>query len=401
VTGLLEDAIGGLLERRQYECAVTSTFAGLRTILDDWNRLFITSETTNGFAHPEWLMAWAEQYVDDGDLCVVTVRVGGEIVGLAPFHRLRRPALPPQARLVPGARVLRLLGTGHGTEITELPEILTRDAHSRTILRAIVRGLLDLVEDWDWADLTLTPEQGWFDSEWIAPAGQRTKAFALHKATRACVVAPLASSWDEYRLALRRNVRESIRRGENRLRRAGHEWRLVDDFPNDAAVEDALQHLTVLHNARAALRRGPCHSSHLENADARGFLQDAVVRLAATGNATPALLEVDGQVVAARLLLHAGQSTFFSLGGFDPTWWDYGVATTLMAETLRARIASGDVIANLSATPDRPKLRWSRELRMHQDFALVREDRRSRFAFGAFWIARAMMQSRSARMTRP
>jgi len=383
----------GVLEERHYECAVTSTFAALRTIVDEWNQLFISSETTNGFAHPEWLTAWAEQYVDDGDLCIVTVRAGGELVGLAPFHRLRRPVLPPRARLLPRARVLRLLGTGHGTEITELPEILTRKADSGSILRALVRGLLDVVDDWDWVDVTLTPEQGWFDSEWIAPAGQRTRAFAVHKTTRACVVAPLASSWVAYRSGLGRNVRESIRRSENRLKRNGHNWRLVDAFTNDTAVEEALQHLTVLHNARAALRRGPHHSSHLDDADARRFLQDAVVRLAATGNATPALLEVDGQVVAARLLLHAGRSTFFSLGGFEPTWWDYGVATTLMAEALRARIASGDVIANLSMSPDRPKLRWSRELRLHQDFALVRKDRCSRLAFGAFWIARGATQS--------
>jgi CelD/BcsL family acetyltransferase involved in cellulose biosynthesis len=102
------------------------------------------------------------------------------------------------------------------------------------------------------------------------------------------------------------------------------------------------------------------------------------------------LLEVDGEAVAARLLLHGGGSTFFSLGGFDPRWWDYSVATTLVAESLRSRIAHGDENVNFSMSPDRPKLRWSRELRMHQDFAIVSVSARSRAAFTSLRTIRAL-----------
>lgn len=113
------------------------------------------------------------------------------------------------------------------------------------------------------------------------------------------------------------------------------------------------------------------------------------MRLVQTDAATPALLVVDDDIVAARLLLHAGGETFFSVSGFDPSWWDYGVATTLLSEALRRRIARGDTSANLSTGLERSKLRWSRELRLHQDFILVRKRHRSSLAFGAFWTMRA------------
>ena len=310
-----------------------------------------------------------------------------QLVAVAPFHRVRllqRPLARP-----PFVRVLRPLGIARSTEITELPEILTLDRAGKKLLPVVIQGLIDLVDSWDWLELTLTPEQGWLDPEWIAPLGQPSDVTEFHKRTRACVVTPLAPSWETFRATLGRNVRESIRRGENRLRRDGHEWRLIDEFSDAEAVETAVDQLTVLHRARADLRRGPTHSSCLESADARTFLKRATSALATTNDATPALLEVDGQIVAARLLLHAGGSTFFSLSGFDANWWDFGVATTLVAEALRGRILRGDATANLATGPERSKLRWSNELRLHQDFFLVRTQRRSSIAFEAYWTARA------------
>jgi CelD/BcsL family acetyltransferase involved in cellulose biosynthesis len=388
--GYTESADGRLQPqpaRTGYECSVASTFAEASALSDEWHELFVASGTPNGFANPRWLLAWAEVYVDDGDLCVLSVRADGRLVAVAPFHRVRlnqRPIARP-----PFVRILRPLGISRSTEITELPEILTLDPAGKKLLPVVIRGLIDLVDSWDWLELTLTPEQGWLDPEWIARFGQPSGFVEFHKRTRACVVAPLAPDWETYRAGLGRNVRESIRRGENRLRRAGHEWRLIEDFDGPRELEAAVDQLTALHRARAELRRGPCHPSYLESADAREFLSRATSLLSGTNEARPVLLEVDGRVVAARLLLHAGDSTFFSISGFDPDWWDFGVATTLVAGALRGCMARGDATANLSTGPERSKLRWSNELRLYQDFVLVRRRRRSSVAFQTYWTARA------------
>src|SRR5439155_16174787 len=100
----------------------------------------------------------------------LSVRAGGELLAVVPLHRSRifdRP-LPSS----PFARVLRPLGLGRSpVEITELPEILTLDPSGKKLLPVVIRGLIDHVDSWDWLELTLTPEQGWFDPEWIAPLG--------------------------------------------------------------------------------------------------------------------------------------------------------------------------------------------------------------------------------------
>jgi hypothetical protein len=333
------------------------------------------------------LLAWAEVYVSDGDLCLLSLRRDGELIAVAPLYRTQ--LLERAYRRAPLMQVLRPLGIGNSIPITEVPEILTLDPSGRKALPHVVRGLLEHGGAWDWLELTLTPHQGWFDPEWIAPVGQRPPAAAFHTRTRACVVAPLPPEWPAFRASLGRNVRESIRRGENRLHRRDHSWRFVDRFEDQDAVDTALSHLTKLHRARAGLERGPYHPDYLQREAAREFLGRATKRLLETSSATPALLEVDGDVVAARLLLHAGGETFFSLSGFAPDWWEFGVATTIVAEALRARIERGDTCANFSTGPERSKLRWSRELRLHHDFVLVRKRPRSSLAFGAFWTMRA------------
>jgi CelD/BcsL family acetyltransferase involved in cellulose biosynthesis len=367
------------------EWSVATTLAQASELEPEWKRLFDASGTKNPFAHPDWLVAWAEVYVPDGDLCVLGVRRDGELVAAAPFYRIR---VPGRGRAV--VEVLRPLGIGKSPlPLTEVPEVLTVEPHEPKLLALVVRGLLEHAGSWDWLELTLTPQQGWLDPEWIAPLGKRPPAAVFHKRTRACVVLSLAPTWEASRAALGRNVRESIRRGENRLRRHGHTWDLVDRYESPQDVDAALSELARLHAARAASVRGPRHPNYLAGEAQREFLRRATMRLTQTDAATPAVLVVDDDIVAARLLLHAGGETFFSISGFDPNWWDYGVATTLMSEALRRRIERGDTSANLAAGPERSKLRWSRDLRLHEDFILVRNQRRSRLAFGAFWTMRA------------
>jgi CelD/BcsL family acetyltransferase involved in cellulose biosynthesis len=173
---------------------------------------------------------------------------------------------------------------------------------------------------------------------------------------------------------------------------------VVDEFSNEREIDAAIDELIRLHGARAASDRGPAHADQLADVAARRFLRRAVRALAAAGHATPAIMEIEGAACAARLLLHGDRTTFFSLSGFDPQWWDFGIGTTLMTEILRRRIEHGDVRVNLSLSPDRPKLRWSKELRLYQDFAVVRTNRRARSAYRAFRVAQAALARPAALM---
>jgi CelD/BcsL family acetyltransferase involved in cellulose biosynthesis len=371
------------------EISPTTTHEGLDRLLPEWTELYDESCARNPFAHPAWVAAWARRFVDPSCLYVLTARCRRRLVGVAPLHRVAGP---------PGSRVasLRLLGDGRSSPLVELPQVLCAPDESRRVLRAVVAHLCERGHTWDWVERVLAPGQGWFEREWIPRRGPGSGCVVMHKGTRAFVVLPLAPTWEELRGGLKRNVKESIRRGTNRLGAAGHEWRLVE--PTAGSVEGALGTLVALHRARAAMNgTSERHADLFRDVRHEAFLQDVGRRLAPGTGFSPLVLEVDGTPVAARLVLETRDAAFFSVSGSDPAWWRYNAGTTLLALALRRAIDQGCVAANLSHGPDVSKLRWSERLEFAQSFLLVGERLRSRVAFTAFWHLRADYMRRDQR----
>jgi CelD/BcsL family acetyltransferase involved in cellulose biosynthesis len=368
-----------------YTIAVARDGAALAALVPEWTRAFYTWAVPNPFAHPLWLTTWARHFVAPGQLRVLVARDrAGELAGIAPFYRLRRL----------GSTALHLLGTGKHERLTELPQVLTRPGHTRPVLRAFLHHIFDGADDddaagdgWDWVELSLTAEQGWLEPEWLPDAARAAGAFRLHKASRPCVVLPLPAHWDTLKSGWKRNLKESVRRGANSLARAGHDWSVAT--PVGSAALHALDTIVTLHGARAAVDDKTPHPDYFTNPKDVAFLRDAVRRLGAAGHGGPAIMEIDGTPAAGRLILHANGTTFFSFSGFDPRWWSYNTPTTLMAEGLRAAIARGDQLANLSLGPDVAKLRWSEQLDTGHDFVVVAPRRRSHLVFNLFWQLRA------------
>jgi CelD/BcsL family acetyltransferase involved in cellulose biosynthesis len=377
-----------------HSVSVVSSVSEAEALLPDWEELFSSSVCANVFAHPQWLLTWARHFVRPDDLLIVTARNGSELVGVAPFYR-RTVSLGRGPRVT----FLQLLGAGKRAYLTELPAVLTHPACRRSALREIFHHLETSEPAWDWAEVTLAPEQGWLEPQWLPAIDGRQPSVAVHKATRPCVIVPLAESWEETAGAFKRNVRESIRRGANRLTRDGHSWRLAVGG-QDVDLDYALKTLVNLHAARAELPSRPHHAELFEDPRDVRFLSDVAQRLAPSGHVVPCLLLVDERPVAARLLLRAHDAVFLFLSGSDPDWWEQGVGTTLIVECLKQSIGAGCRTANLSTGIDVSKLRWSENLDLYQDFAVVRGRWRSRLAFAAYWQLRAASLVRRERMMR-
>ena len=367
-----------------YAVVPVSTVAEMAALQPEWACLFYAAATPNPFAHPLWMATWARHFISPAQLYILAVRnAAGVLVGVAPFYR-RRYTLGPGTL----GTAFQLLGTGQHVDLTELSQVLVQPGLERPVLRTIMRHLGERAEEWDWVELVLPPEQGWFEPEWLPQKGPGAGSFVLHKAARPCVVLPLPRSWEDLRAGMKRNVKESLRHGINSLKREGHTWQLA--VPGDAAaLTSAINQLVTLHRARARMRGKVRHSDHLAGAADRAFLYDVAHHMFSAGHLTPCLLEVDGVTAAARLVLHANRTTFFSCSGFDPTWWRHNVATTLMAECLRRAIEQRQRMANLSPGPDVAKLRWSERLELHQEFLMVGPRRRSRVVFSLYWQLRA------------
>jgi CelD/BcsL family acetyltransferase involved in cellulose biosynthesis len=374
-----------------YDISLLTTVEDVEGLRPEWAALFESSRVPNPFAHPDWLIAWAQHFADPSDLYVLAIHSGNELVGVAPFFRRSVSLL--------GGRVtcLRLLGAGRNSQLTEMPQVLAAPRHSRRVLRAVVGHLCAEARDWDWAEIELGPSQGWLEREWIPLHGVGSGSVAMHKGSRAFVVLPLAPTWEELRGQLKRNVKESIRRGANRLGREAHEWRVVEPDASEQSLERSLATLISLHKARARLTGTEPHPDYFENPREEAFLYDVGRRMHPAGVFTPLVLEVDGEAVAARLVLDTHDAAFFSFSGSDPAWWRYSTGTTLLAAALRRSIERSQTSANLSHGPDVSKLRWSEEIQYAQSFLLVGERLRSRVAFAAFWHLRAEYMRRDQR----
>jgi CelD/BcsL family acetyltransferase involved in cellulose biosynthesis len=350
----------------------------LRRLADDWRNLWDRSATSNPFLHPDWMIPWALHHVPDGELRVVTARLGGRLVGVVPMWRARLG--PPGL----GAHALRQAGTGAGTYLTEAPGVLSSPGEHRRVLRSAVAHMVGRHDRWDWIELSLSPEQGWFEPEWTCgPEGR--SGLVLQRGSRAFVVVDLS----EEAGARKQNLKESIRKARVRLSRLPGSWE-VELARSPADVSAAVTRVVDLHRRRAGMG-GRLPHADLFGADRdREFAQLAFESMAAPGLAEIWLLNVNRRAVAGIATLRAAGTTFLSFSGVDPDVWDLNANTFLQAQIIERARERGDQTVNLSTGASVAKLRWSEQLEIHHDFVAVRPDNVPVAKLAAWWGLRSV-----------
>ena len=355
----------------------------LAELRDEWERLHRESGDPNPFLGPAWQLAWAECFVAAGDLAVVVVRNGKRLIGIAPMYKHY-----PFGR---GSRVCvyEQFGSGLHAGLFELPGVLAAQGKGRRVLREVIGRLAE--SDWDWLELTTSPTQAWFDPQWAVDAGHVQPAIFL-KETRSCVVWPLPSDGN-LRVSMKRNLRESLRRGHNRLDRLGVPWRIHAVHDDEPEFLDRLGELADLHGQRATQPGRRKHRNVLADADELRLLhQVAGLR---QNNLTLHCLEVEGRTVASLLVTRSGgNGVYFLLSGVSRDWWDFSAVTLLQYDAAEHAVRGGASWVLLGVGVDTAKLRWSETVHAFPTHALRERGVRSRVALQLYWQARAFNQIR-------
>jgi CelD/BcsL family acetyltransferase involved in cellulose biosynthesis len=378
----LADGAGRRRRRRDMstlEVTRISTFAEASAILDAWRALYVTGAPQNPFASPDWLLPWARHFVPERDFALFAVRRGGQLVGLAPWYVKRGPLYLSR---------LQLLGSGRHDALTDLPQVLTAPGEARPVLRAVVNEWSQGSDEWDWLEMPVMDEQGWFEPEWLTGAvGER--GLIQHKITRAPVVLDLPADLSALQAGMKRNLLESTRRARNRLDGTGQPW-AVTVHENEKDIASAIPVLARLHAARAQLAGRRRHPDELARGACREFLEEALVLMAHRREAQILTLDVAGNPIAAQLALMAPDATFLGLSGIDPTWWRISAVTFLQLHAAETAIERGHGIVNLSSGPSVYKLRWSEQIRQHPEFIVCGPRRSSQVAFTGYRLAAAI-----------
>jgi len=319
----------------------------LEALRPDYERLGEVTGNRVPFALHDWHLTWCRHFLNCDprireDLLIYVLRNGqAGCVAILPFILSRRRLGPLMVSS------LNLLGADPA--ITELRAPMVEAGYERMTSLA-VHGALDKVPHWDWVHWAqVSPE--------LASALSASGA-ALHwQPPISDFVIDLASSWEEFRKRLKRNIRESLRHGYNSLKRDGIAFEF-DVIEQPAEVRRGLDRYFELHRLRADFACAARHTNRFASKTSRDFLYALCDRLAARGNVRLFALKIRGEHVAMRLAFAVADSLYLYYSGFDPKWWNYGVMTTTVAEAIKYAISNGFRTVNLSPTLDMAKSRW-------------------------------------------
>ena len=356
-----------------------TALSAFEPILAEWEALAARLDLRTPFHTPLWNQLWwthfrvARGLVHDALRVFVLRDESGTLVAIAPMILTQRPGVGP-------LRVRQLHFLGADPNMTALRGMVCQPEDEPAAVAALTRHLqTDCDADWHWL-------------QWC---GLRTPADALARAqpdgmpplvyTDAIpsYVLALPESWDSFRSGLSRNIKESLRKCYNSLKRDGHAFtfRSVSD---PAAAGAAIQRFLDLHLARADADVAVRHNNVFATPQSRAFLAEYADAMAARGQLQIFELQIGGRVIASRIGFTFGRTLYLYYSGYDPAWGRYSIMTTVLAEAIRWAIAKGHTTVNLSTGNDVSKTRWNPVEIVFHNALLKRPHWRAQLAYNAY-----------------
>jgi CelD/BcsL family acetyltransferase involved in cellulose biosynthesis len=348
--------------------------AALDALADEWAELQTRARPRLPFTTLRWLSVWWRHYSEQrllirDEFFVHELRdERGRLVAVAPLTLTARPGAGPLR-----ARSLAFFGSDQN--VTELRGMLCAPEDEARAVSSLLRYLQERKKDWDWF-VWSGIRQG---SEAHAILSQTPGFNWTH--TLPDYVLPLPATWQEFRASRSRNIKESIRKCYNSLKRGGHDFRfrVVSEA---GALPEALARFFVLHTIRANAPGLPSHADVFASERARAFL----LALAREPGHLPRLrvfeLEIAGRVVASRVGFLLDDELYLYFSGYDPEWGRLSVMTTVVVEAIKWAIEQHCRCVNLSPGDDISKTRWRATVERYESGVLVSPTERGRLMFG-------------------
>src|ERR1700687_487681 len=356
-----------------------STVDEVRSVEEEWVGLLGRAKPDLPFLWPEWVITWWEVFrqerpvIRDSLQVKAVRRESGELVAIIPLMMTERPAVGP-------ARARTIGFVGADEYLTEQQEPLVDRACESEVAAAVA------------ADLRRNNSWDWIAWEGLQREGEIVKALmrvmdVRWASSQAGNILRLSPSWAEFKVGLKRNIKESLRHCYNSLSREGLTPRLDVDVETDQ-IAKALEIFFDLHARRSQQPDGVAHPDRFADPTARRFLALVCSRFASRGIARVFTLRIGEVPVASRVAFLLPECLYLYYSGFNPDWGKYSVATTLVAEAIKYAIDLGYPRAHLSMGADTSKSRWGTEMPVFYRAMFVKPRVRSRAAFGLYSWAR-------------
>ena len=360
---------------------------GLRALEPEWIALESEARNTLPFRTAAWTLAWWKHLrrqcsaVQD-NLSLRALRTAdGRLVGVAPLMITERPG-----RGFIRTRCLQFIGTD--PNVTELRGGLWAPGYEQACMQALKAAVTGEASEWDWMIWNGIRADG--AAAEALKGGVRWNAYTRYYTLR------LEGDWPTFKARLRRNVKESLRKCYNSLKRAGLDYTL-EVVSDREEMKDALHEFFRLHAQRASAPASIRHPNTFASPEARAFLVDVCERLSERGQARVCRLRVGGSVVATRVVFVMGGTLYLYFSGYEREFGKYSVMTTLLSEVIQRAFGEGLSSMNLSTGHDVSKTRWGPREWLECDGVMVSPRPLGHFAYAAYHFLETTMLQQHVR----
>lgn len=345
----------------------------LESIREEWTALLARSGSNEPMLGPIWLINWWQVFGphDGRELCVLTLRKGARLVGLAPLCRRKVWHLSA----VPLVRV-ELLGSGEdeADEIcSEYIGIIAEEGLEQAVADAFAEALRS-GELGAWDELVMTA----MSSEHVmAPLLAR----ALGKATQYEVLggapfARLPSTWEQYLAELSSSRRALIRKSLRAWESWAKEAPVLKRVASEAELDPAIDMLIQLHAERW---QETGHAGAFDSPLFDAFHRQTMRELLAAEALWLCWLEVEGRPVAALYnVVWGNQVRFYQSGRIVDVPKKIRPGLVIHACAIQEAIAAGCTHYDFLAGTTRYKMQLANNVRPLIQLSLSRPSLRSK-----------------------
>lgn len=277
-----------------------------------WNTLLGRSFCNTVFLTPQWLESWWSHFGEGAELRLLSVKAGGETVGIAPLMRR--------------GRVLSFLGD---TDLFDYHDILVAQGWEERVYPLLVEAIDR--ETWHQAQLLSIPQGS--PSLSYLPELFRQRGYAVSVEQEDVVPGlSLPSTWDEYLAGLNKKDRHELRRKLRRLEAWGP-YRYIVSEPTKVNG-DVTQFLSLMAASKE-------EKAHFLTPQREAFLKQALPAMGQMDAFRLFFLEVGNERVAAAVCFDWGESRLLYNSGFNQDYAHLSVGLLLKAMCIKNAIERG------------------------------------------------------------
>ena len=340
-----------------------TTREGFEALAPEWNKLLERSAANTITLTHEWLTTWWNVFGADRELCILLVRDGAQLIGIAPLLKRRVSSFGISAQR------LEFLASGEdeADEIcSDYLDFIIEQGRENDALTAIFQFLREQETNWD--ELLLKEIVSNSPTLDLLTAQCQNSGFKYEiEDNGEAVYLPLEQGWDNLQQTFARKTRNKIRQDEKAAQKHGYTLEIVQDA---AQFEDAFASYMALHQNLWTSRGEPgVFASEMFTR----FHRELAAKLLPKGRICLYLLKCGDQPLAAlHVFVYAG-TAFYYQAGFAPTDAVRSPGNLVRNMGIRHAMESGLKEWDfLKAEPDSYKYRWSQHTRQIKQIRIVK-----------------------------